>query len=309
MKVSEPKTPLKFNYQNKTSFVDKLRKSVITKQCERKLPPLSTDTIELSADAKIALQANRIFSRSQKFSIRDYNSLSKLEKTVLRDASAHYKKHADDSLKVGLKVKEKLDKYYGEDNYVFCSIGTSPSGVARVLEFTGAQVRYFPISRLNWLFSVDDWKRYSDKFSNYQEFLNEQGLSREEVSKSGKNYLFYDFVQQGMSLMVFKKMMKEHFGLDLPNVSFNNVNYLCQSACAEKIDPPQYSIDYIETYMNGCAIEEVCGIPHLDIAEIDKIDECKNYENLQAKMFNFLIIDELSKRGLLKENPSNKIAL
>ena len=309
MKTSEFQTQLKFNSQNKTSFVDKLRKSVSTKQCERKLPPLSTDTVELSSDAKIGLQANRIFSRSQKFSIEDYKSLSKLEKTVLREASVNYKKHAEDSIKVGLKVKEKLDKYYGDEGYVFCSIGTSPAGIARVLEFAGAEVRYFPISRLNWLHSVDDWQKYSDKFPKYQDFLAEQGLSSEEVSKSDKKYLFYDFVQQGMSLIVFEKMMKEYFGLNLPNVTFNNVNYLCQSSCAEKIDPPQYSIDYIETYMNGSAIADVCGVPHLDIAEIDKIDECKQYENLQAKMFNFLIIDGLSKQGLLKENPLNKIAL
>ena len=61
--------------------------------------------------------------------------------------------------------------------------------------------------------------------------------------------------------------------------------------------------------MNGSAIADVCGVPHIDIAEIYKIDECKQYENLQAKMFNFLIIDGLSKQGLLKENPLNKIAL
>ena len=193
MKLSETKIPLRLNCLYKTSIVDKLRRSAISRQCDRKLLPLRTDSVDLSYDAKITLHAKRIFSRSQKFSIKDYNSLSKLEKTVLREASRVYKKSAEDSLKVGLKVKEKLDKYQGEGNYVFCSIGTSPAGIGRVLEFSGAEVRYLPISRLNWLYSVNDWPKFSHKFQKYKEFLAEQGLSSEEVSKSDKNYLFYDF--------------------------------------------------------------------------------------------------------------------
>lgn len=292
-----------------TSIIDKVRLLALSKGCDIRFPALNFDVVDLSPEAKVKLHSNRIFSRTKKFDIQDYDSLSALEKSVLREASTSCKTAAEDSIKVGLKVKEKLDKYYGEDNYVFCCIGTSPSGIARVLEFAGTEVKYLPISRLNWLDSVDDWVKYQEKFPKYTEFLKEQGLSRQEVSNSGKKYLFYDFVQQGMSLRVFEKMMKEYFGLDLPNVSFHNVNYLCQSACAKKIDPPQYSIDYIETYMNGCAIEKLGGVPHLDIAEIDKIDECKNYENLQAKMFNFCVIDTLAKKGLLQENPLNDNSL
>lgn len=309
MKIEKSQVSSLFTKPKENTFIEGIVNTIISKRCERCLPKIPYDSCDLSPDAKIQAQANRIYSRSRKFTIDDYNSLSKLEKSVLRQASVSCKQAADDSLKVGLKVKEKLDKYHGEGNYVFCSIGTSPTGIARVLEFSGVETKYLPISRLNWLGSVDDWKRYSGKFDKYQTFLNEQGLSPNRVANSKKDFLFYDFVQQGMSLIVFEKMMKEHFGLDLPNVGFHNVNYLCQSACAKNIDPPQYSIDYIETYMNGCAIEEMGGVPHLDIAEIDKIDECRNYENLQAKMFNFCVIDALAKKNLLKENPLNRVSL
>lgn len=247
----------------------------------RKLSPLQNDTVQLSNDAKLQLQANRIFSRSQKFSISDYNSLSKLEKVVLREASKPCKKAAEDSLEVGLKVKENLDKKYGENGYVFCSIGTSPAGIARVLEFSGCETKYLPISRLNWLESIDSWKEYTDKFSNYEKFLEEQGLSKEQVSKSNKEYLFYDYVQQGVSLLMFERMMREHFGLDMENVCFRNMNYLCYSSCAKNIDPPQYAIDYVEKYMRDSEIAKYCGVPHLDIQEIDKVDECKKFESLQ----------------------------
>ena len=290
-------------------FINKLRKSVLLSQCERRLPSLQSDSVELSNDAKLQLQANRIYSRSKKFTIDDYKSLTKLEKSILREASKYSKNAAQESLKVGLKVKEHLDKRYGENGYVFACIGTSPAGIARVLEFTGVETKYLPISRLNWLKNVDAWKEHTDKFSNYEEFLKEQGLSKEQVSASDKEYLFYDYVQQGMSLSVFEKMMKEYFGLDLPNVGFHNLNFLCYSSCAKNVEPPQYAIDYVDKYMDGSVIGQFSGVSHLDINEIDKIEECKQYENLKAKMFNFNLIDMLSKQGLLKENPLNAKSL
>ena len=309
MKIEKSQVSSLFTKPKENTFIEGIVNTIISKRCERCLPEIPYDSCDLSPNAKIQAQANRIYSRSRKFTIDDYNSLSKLEKSVLRQASVSCKQAADDSLKVGLKVKEKLDKYHGEGNYVFCSIGTSPTGIARVLEFSGVETKYFPISRLNWLENVDAWQKYSDKFGGYQAFLEEQGLSPEKVVSSNKKFLFYDFVQQGMSLIVFEKMMKNHFGLNLPNVSFNNFNYLCQSACAKKIAPPQYSIDYIENYMNTPNISKYGGVPHLNIEDIEKINDCKKFESLTAKMYNFCVIDELSKKGLLKQNPLNKNSL
>lgn len=306
---SKEEACLKPSKTKNSPIVKSLRQSLLLQKCDKKLPRLEVDTVNFSKQAKIHSQAQRIFSRSRKFTIADYNSLSKLEKAVLRESSSKCEQAALDSLQVGMKVKEKLDKRYGEDGYVFCSIGTSPTGVARVLEFMGAETKYLPISRLNWLHNVEEWKKHTDKFPKYQEFLNQQGLSKDTVSSSDKKYLFYDYVQQGMSLIVFEKMMKEYFGLDLPNVGFHNFNYLCQSSCAKHIDPPDYSLKYIHKYMTDAEMSKYGGIPHLDILMIDKIDECKNFESEKAKMFNFVLIDELSKRGLLKDNPHNQNSL
>ena len=284
-------------------------KTLAISKLSRMTQPFSNDSVELSPQARIIMHSNKIFSRSQKFTISDYNSLTKLEKAVLREASKPYKKVADDSLQVGLKVKDNLDKKYGENGYVFCSIGTSPAGIARVLEFSGVETKYLPISHLNWLESVESWKEHSDKFLNYERFLKEQGLTKEQVSKSDKEYLFYDYVQQGMSLIVFEKMMKEYFGLDLQNVGFHNLNFLCYSSCAKNVEPPKYALDYVSEYMEDSAICDFSGVPHLDIIDIDKIDECKHFESLKAKMFNFRIIDFLARKGLLKENSNNKNSL
>ena len=87
------------------------------------------------------------------------------------------------------------------------------------------------------------------------------------------------------------------------------MNFLCYSSCAKNVEPPQYAIDYVDKYMDGSVIGQFSGVSHLDINEIDKIEECKQYENLKAKMFNFNLIDMLSKQGLLKENPLNAKSL
>lgn len=290
----------------KPQIVDEVKKAVIVYQMGRKSSPLQSDTVQLSNDAKLQLQANRIFSRSQKFSISDYNSLSRLEKAVLRQVSKPYKQAADDSINVGVKVKEHLDKRYGNGGYVFCSIGTSPAGIARVLEFSGVETKYLPISRLAAYYEDDSYKKFEDKFGPYQKFLDEQGLDSETVSSSGKEYLFYDYISTGRSLDVFKKMMQEYFGLNLPNVNFHSADFLCYSSCAKNIDPPQYAIDYVRKYMRDSEMAEISGVPHLNIQEIDKIDECKKFESMQSKMFNFNVIDALSRKGDLKQNPKNK---
>lgn len=294
------------NYNKSPSFIDRVRRGYIADKCDRKLEPLPFDSLYISDEVKLRHRSKSIFSRCQKFGIDDYKSLSRLEKSVLREVNPVAKQTALDSIQVATKIKQKLDKDYGEGKYVFCCIGTSPSGLARVLEFMGVETKYLPISKLNWLPKVSAWKEYSDKFSNYEKFLAEQGLSSDNVSNSERHYLFYDYWQQGMSLIVFEEMMKEYFGLDLPNVSFESVNNLCYQACLENLQEPDYSKNYVSYYMEDKHIEEFGGVPHLPIEDIDKIDECKFHENLLAKSFNFFVIDELSKKRLLKNNPNNE---
>ena len=275
----------------------------------RHFQPLENDSVELSPEARLRAHSNKIFSRMSKFKIQDYKSLSKLEKSVLRQVNSSVKEAVDDTLKVALKVKEKLDKNYGENNYVFCCIGTSPSGIARALEFMGVETKYLPISQLKAYYEDDSYRKLEDKFPPYQRFLEEQGLGSETVANSDKRYLFYDYIYSGQSLSVFKNMMKEYFGLNLPNVDFHSADYLCYSSCAKKIDPPQYAIDYVHKYMAMAEVEDIGGIPHLPLSEIDKIDECKFYENRTAKLFNFTLIDALAKKKLLKDNPLNQKSL
>ena len=309
MKIDKTQTSTSsINKRNPVNVVS-IKQMLLSKCCDRKLQPLPYDVCELSPSAKIKAQSNRILSRCQKFTIADYKSLTKLEKAVLGEINPCAKQAAVDSVNVGLKVKEHLDARHGNGNYVFCCIGTSPSGIARVLEFAGVETKYLPISQL-YLYDEDDkYHQFADKYPKYREFLEEQGLGAEKVSKSKKDYLFYDYIYSGRSLSVFKKLIGEYFGLNLPNVAVHSADYLCYSACAKKIDPPKYAVDYVDRYMKEQNICSLGGVPHLPLSHIDEIDECRKYESPDAKMFNFFVIDELAKKGLLKNNPRNRSSL
>lgn len=299
----------KINLQNykakKLPALEKLKTTVLARQCDVKLPPLYPDFLELSPSAKLQLQSKRIFANSQKFTIEDYKSLSKIEKRVLMSTSTDAQEAAEKSLQMGLKVKEHLDKSYGEGKYVFVCIGTSPSGIARVLEFMGVETKYLPISGLKACYENDLYKTFYEESGEYKKFLEEQGISQEQIDKSDKTYLFFDYTRSGCSLKVFKNMMKEFFGITSDKIHYNSFDFECYSASAKNIDPEQYAIDYIRKYVEYEEIAQFGGVPHLPLWEIADIDECKNYESIDAKKFNFLIIDALSKKKLLKQNPLN----
>lgn len=289
----------------KLSAVSRIKSIAVSKQCDKKLPPLKDDVVELSNDSKIQFRAKKIFSRSKKFTIENYNSLSKLEKQVLRCSGTEAKEAAEKSLEMGLKVKEHLDKIYGEGKYVYVSIGTSPSGVGRVLEFMGVETKYLPISGLSSCFEHDIYKNFYEETLEYNEFLKEQGISQEQIEKSDKTYLFFDYTRSGRSLKVFENMMKECFGITSDKVKYRSFDYECYSASAKKIEPEKYALDYVKKYIENEEIEKFGGVPHLPLWQIDDIHECRNFESICAKKFNFLIIDSLRKKKMLKNNPSN----
>lgn len=267
------------------------------------------DTCEFTPEAKLKSQSKQILSRFRKFDISSYNSLSKAEKAVLRKTSSQAQDAADKTIKMGLKLKEHLDKQYGEDKYVFVSIGTSPSGIGRVMEFSGVETKYLPISGLKHYYEDDAYKEFEEDFPEYIEFLAEQGLTKEKMSNSDKVYLFYDYTLTGKSLAVFQKMMREDFDLDNENMKFKSLDYECYSASTEKNSPAQYAFDYVKEYITDEKIAGFGGVPHLPIWEICWIEECKHKPKEMYKRFNFLVIDALHQKKMLKENPANKNSL
>ena len=267
------------------------------------------DSFEMSLSAKRNLQAKKILSRTKKFDIDSYNFLSKAERTVLMATSLHVQDAAKQSVKMGLAVKKHLDERFGDGNYVFVSIGTSPAGIGRVLEFMGVETKYIPISGLSFCSQNDYYKKFVPLFPKYIDFLDNQGISKEKIEASGKTYLFFDYTRSGRSLKLFQKIMREYFGIDCKNIKYKSFDYECYSASAKKIDPEKYAVDYIDFYVNKEHIAEFAGVDHLPLWELDKIERCKTFESENSKRFNFLIIDMLKRKKLLKYNPKNRNTL
>ena len=83
------------------------------------------------------------------FKIDGYNKLTTKEKDKIdNDAPIEIKEDADMNFEVGKIFKKALDEKYGENNYIFECIGTSPAPIGRFLEFSGVEVHYLPISGL-----------------------------------------------------------------------------------------------------------------------------------------------------------------
>lgn len=271
------------------------------------LPIRRADVFEMSEDLKNQKQAYGILSRNDKFSIDSFRSLSEEENLLLRNvADIDTKTAVNATVDLGVKFKSFLDDKYGENGYVFVSIGTSPSGIARVMEFSGVETKYLPVTDLTRVSSEEDIDKHDDKYPTYIQFLKQQGLSKEEIDNSGKKYLFYDYTFTGKSLAIFEVLMKNKFGLDSENIEYHSLNKDLMVAGNTIPNFHKNANYYIEEYLKDSSMAMYGGVPHLRLDEMDKVFTKKQSYGNAPNLFNFLMMHILDKSNLLKENPKNK---
>ena len=271
------------------------------------LPIRRADVFEMSEDLKNQKQAYGILSRNDKFSIDSFRSLSEEENLLLRNvADIDTKTAVNATVDLGVKFKSFLDDKYGENGYVFVSIGTSPSGIARVMEFSGVETKYLPVTDLTRVSSEEDIDKHDDKYPTYIQFLKQQGLSKEEIDNSGKKYLFYDYTFTGKSLAIFEVLMKNKFGLDSENIEYHSLNKDLMVAGNTIPNFHKNANYYIEEYLKDSSMAMYGGVPHLRLDEMDKVFTKKQSYGNAPNLFNFLMIHILSKSDCLKQNPKNK---
>ncbi len=256
--------------------------------------------------------AQKIFNSTKKFSIKNYGNLSEKELEALRnvckkDIDTSYV--AEDNLNTALNLKTYLDEKYGKDKYVFVSIGRSPAGLARVLEFMGIETKYLPISGLRDFTCVSAVMRRLNGFDEYGDFLKDQGITNEEISDSDKSYLFYDFTHSGRTLEFFKNILTKRYKIKQHNMYFLSLNDDLIKASKNNYESLKNNEEYINVYLFASRIAQYTGLTELDVKNLFRINGIKNFQSDEAKKFNFLIIDNLNKLGLLKENPKNKKSL
>ena len=271
------------------------------------LPIRRADVFEMSEELKNQKQAYGILSRNDKFSIDSFRSLSEEENLLLRNvADIDTKTAVNATVDLGVKFKSFLDDKYGENGYVFVSIGTSPSGIARVMEFSGVETKYLPVTDLTRVSSEEDIDKHDDKYPTYIQFLKQQGLSKEEIDNSGKIYLFYDYTFTGKSLAIFEVLMKNKFGIDSENIEYHSLNKDLMVAGNTIPNFHKNANYYIEEYLKDSSMAMYGGVPHLRLDEMDKVFTKKQSYGNAPNLFNFLMIHILSKSDCLKQNPKNK---
>lgn len=68
-----------------------------------------------------------------------------MKKEIISKAPEEIEEAVMDNIYLADDLKKYLDKKYGENGYIFASIGTPPSLVAKVFEYMGVETKYLPI--------------------------------------------------------------------------------------------------------------------------------------------------------------------
>jgi len=245
--------------------------------------------------------------RKEKLQIADYLALSNEDRLAIRQkAKKRHIKAANININLGLNLKDNLDKMYGKDGYVFVSIGTSPSLIAKVMEYSGVEVKYLPISDFGGRnsYSLDEICKRCD-MGQYLDFVSSQGINPDSVLKSNKKFIFYDYTDTGATLRKFRELMVDKMGLDETKIEFRSINQDLEQTAADK----NAVKDYISDYLYNAYAADHSSVSHLPYSWIGRVEitpqNFSAHSKKDAKFFNFLIMDELNKGGLLTQNPNN----
>ncbi len=221
-----------------------------------------------------------------------------LKKLKYLSIDKHTKDVAAKSLECAEMLKKYLDDEY-KDNYVLVSIGTSPAGVMRAMEFMGSDVRYIPISNLYVLNSSKNLEKDLEKINTkkYKKFLSGAGISPSNINNQNKKYIFYDYTFSGISLNMVKNAMENHLGIDSSKTDFRSLNYdLLDLTIKESVDKYVMVNDYVDEYLKHSNISPYSGIPHLDCRHLENIDKLLAKPKKQKpKDFNFALLYGIEK--------------
>lgn len=214
---------------------------------------------------------------------------------IFKQIPSDIKEAAEESIFAGKMTKEMYDEKYGKNKYVIVSIGTSPAGIAKAMEYMGVDVRYVPISNIDELSSDEKQKALFEKkeeLKEYKDFLDSIGLNEKNIKKSKKQYIFIDYTASGKSLAVASDISKHYLGLDSKNVSFESINdKLMERACSKPTTDDYKRVkDYVSRYMSCSVIEHICGIPHVHYENLNSIKMLQEQNKSEfARFFEFAI--------------------
>lgn len=159
-------------------------------------------------------KATEIFNRSKEFGVNEYANLTKSELEILRKVTSgafdddedilgfvNFVYQMDRTQKIGAAYSKKLDELY-PNGYTLVTVGRSPSLLGKYLEFQGKDVKYVPISNIR---EVEIFP--SAVVQNYKNYFDSIGLTKEFIDKSETPIVITDFVDSGLSMKNFEKLL------------------------------------------------------------------------------------------------------
>jgi hypothetical protein len=263
--------------------------------------------------------------------------MNDLEKKIFRNNCTRVdKERADINIELALDIKDELDGMYGEGNYVFECIGTSPAPIARVMEFMGVETHYFPISGLV-TYTYDKAKEEIEKDpvgqKKYSEFLASQGVKPDMLDDDDRTFIFYDFTSTGRSLGLVRDLLEDCYDIPISyKVRYRSLNEDLHMMYDDALlASEKQSCKILDEFPRQDIVSEKCqkvlkyirnnllkgeaslygGIPHLPLDKLRNIDSAETNVICRPKehRYSFCVIDKLNEMGLLKDNPANKVSL
>ena len=157
------------------------------------------------------------------FSTEEYKSLSEAElkairseyeKLVHRDRDVNYLRCEQMHSKTADSIRQTLDGKYGKDKYVVITIGRSLSSIGKALGYQIGEenVINLPMSQAGKYLL----ERYVKSIEADGEIdvlrgvLAKQGLTKDAIQKSGKQYVIMDYCCSGESLKGAKELLTRH---------------------------------------------------------------------------------------------------
>lgn len=243
-----------------------------------------------------------------KFTIQDYKNLSKTEKEFISENIPNeIKELAMVNVGVGIALKQAFDDKYGEGNYKFISLGTSPALTAKVMELMGADVVYLPMSYAHTT-CTKHWLQESPYIDFYKGYMENIGLTNENLRKENKRGIICDYTVSGRSLELSEFMLNGPLGLDESLLDTYTMNNLIQNS-------PYIQEDVKDRYLNELLKKEkaadYCDVPHFSFIDkrpfnSGKINSSKSlikyFEDYRAKSsnpYNFSVMKILEDENLL----------
>lgn len=265
--------------------------------CKR-LENLDGDVFEASVKQKTPKRKKTPFDASDDLKLFSYMPKA-IRKHIYNAIPKECKQAARDSLVAGIILKKCFDSEYGENNYTFVSVGTSPAPVGRFFEFLGQDVKYIPVSNVGDIgFPASELTEYQD-YRQYSKFLDSVGLTRKDILKSGKTHIFCDYTSTGATLDAVRHFALNSRALPKNRVDFKSLNRELMGYASNNpevySEVKNYVIDLYESNLS-----KYSGVPHLHCMLVNEIDEkLKEPKGKDAKNFDFAMAYMMDRENIL----------